>query len=70
MARRCHLCQRHVAPTEATCTEAGLWFCRDAVACNYRARRRLGIPKVFCDLWRERDLELLSMPTRMPEEPG
>jgi len=30
-------------------------YCSDTVACNYRARRRLGIPREVCEDWRERD---------------
>lgn len=39
----CHLCEypKGIVFVKST----GLWFCRNRVACNYRARLRLGIPK-------------------------
>jgi hypothetical protein len=32
-------------------------FCADTLACNARARERLGMSKSLCGLWKLRDLE-------------
>jgi len=46
---RCHLCQH-----------PGEDWCSDRVACNFRARRRLGIPVHACLEYRARDLETIA----------
>jgi hypothetical protein len=38
------------------CRDPGERYCTDTVECNFRARRRLGIPKDVCFAWRARDV--------------
>jgi hypothetical protein len=42
------------------CYYPGEEFCSDTVGCNFRARRRLGIPLSVCFEWRARDLDRLA----------
>jgi len=41
--RCCHLCGH--AQGLVFGQESGLFFCRNLIACNYRSRLRLGIPR-------------------------
>jgi len=43
---KCHLCQLGAPQSELVETDGnGLLWCLDVVACKYRARLRLGIPR-------------------------
>jgi hypothetical protein len=44
-------------PRCAICQHPGEEFCSDWLECNYRARRRLGMPVKACEEWRQRDRE-------------
>ena len=43
---RCAICQQ----------PGGERYCRDLIACNYRARRRLGMSASACRKWAKRDV--------------
>jgi len=42
--RRCQVCCHDQGLAVARNGMDGMWFCRNFIACNARARRRLGIP--------------------------
>lgn len=44
----------------AICRQPGEEFCSDSLACNFRARRRLGMPLHACWEWQARDHEQIA----------
>jgi len=53
-----------VPPLCQICQHPGEEFCADHVACNYRARARLGVPKPVRDKLRRAETGLPPLPER------
>lgn len=54
------------APTRcAICGREGEAYCRNTVGCNFRARRRLGMPYPVCVEWADRDRERIALGRRI-----
>ena len=52
------------------CQHPGEEFCSDTEACNYRARRRLGMPVGACEEWRHRDRERMRLERDLRAQEG
>jgi hypothetical protein len=65
---RCHLCRRELDDAYLVAADGSHW-CTNTVECNFRARRRLGMPVQACVEAKAADLERLAVSERRQERP-